>query len=568
MTSSKILGLNSAGYNTSSSLIVDGELVFATEEERLVREKRTRRFPARGIQEALKEAGLQIEDLDAVAIGWNPAINLEKFSLPQSQRARYLGEIFYSVPSYLMTLKKDNRALISQQSVTFMDGTELLIYYIKHHLAHAGTFFFSPFDQAAIMTIDAFGEEQSVLLSSGEDNKLETLWSQDFPHSLGSFYSTMTEFLGFAPQNDEWKLMGASSYGDSSRYYDKLRGLVHLNEGPGFELDLSYFNHYMFPRSQMYSPKMVDLLGIQPNGKDEPLTEAYYDLAAAAQRVMEDVYFHLLNQLHEQTKLDRLVLAGGVAANSVANGKVTKMTPFQEVFIPPVPDDSGAGLGAAYYVHHQINDQPRGYVMKSNYLGPGYSDAAIAEHLRKYVIRHTVLEDPALTAARLVASNKIVGWFQGRLEFGDRALGNRSILADPRDPSMKDKVNATVKYREPFRPFAPSILIEYLDEYFADAVPTPFMEKVFSIRAEKRGVIPAVTHVDGTGRLQTVTREQNPLYWQVIEEFRQLTGVPVMLNTSFNLKGEPIVCSPEDALRTFFSSGLDALIMGNCLVEK
>ena len=568
MTSSKILGLNSTGVSTSAALMIDGKVVFAAEEERLVREKRTRRFPIQGIREALKVGGLSFEELDAVAIGWNPAINLETFSLVQSQRARYMGEIFYSVPNYLMTLKKDNSAFLSQQILQFTDGSHLTIYYVMHHLAHASTFFFSPYERAAIMTIDAFGEKQCILFAEGQDNTLRPLWSQDFPHSLGAFYSTMTEFLGFTPQSDEWKLMGASSYGDPTRFYDKLQQLILIKEDGGFELDLRYFNHYQFPRLKRYTPHLVQHLGLEPNEPGRPLQQNYYDLAAAAQRMTEEVYFHLLNQLYDRTKLDKVVLAGGVALNSVANGKILKNTPFKDVFISPVPDDSGNSLGAAYYVYHQVKRQPRSYVMTSNYVGPGYSDGEIQECLRKFKVQHTLLERPAWTAAQLIASGRIIGWFQGRLEFGERALGNRSILADPRDVAMKDKVNQTVKYREPFRPFAPSILLERLHDYFVDATATPFMEKVFPIRPEKRHLIPAVTHVDGTGRLQTVGREQNPLYWELINAFFKLTDIPVVLNTSFNLNGEAIVCSPQDALRTFFSSGLDALILGNRLVTK
>ena len=568
MAQNVILGLNSCGYNTSSALIIDGEAVFAVEEERLIREKRTRRFPMQSVRKGLDMAGLCLEEVDAVAVAWNPAINLEAFSLPQSQRARYLGEIFYNVPNYLMALKQDNAALLSQQILDFIDGTQLKIHYVTHHLAHASTFFFSPFERAAVMTIDGWGEKQSVLFAEGEGNGLCTLWSQEFPHSLGSFYSAFTEFIGFRPDNDEWKLMGASPYGDPDRYYDKVRSVVYLRDDGGFELDLSCFNHYQFHRPLMYSPKLIELLSLRPNKRGHPLTQDYYDVAAAAQRVTEDVYFHLLNQLYERTGLDKVVLAGGVVYNSVSNGKVLKRTPFQQVFISPVPDDSGGSLGAAFYVYHQVMQQPRSCVMTSNYLGPSYDNNEIRALLEKYKIRHVILEDAARTAAESVASGKVIAWFQGRLEFGDRALGNRSILADPRDESMKDRVNATVKYREPFRPFAPAILLEYIDDYFVDAVPTPFMEKVFPIRVEKRSVVPAVTHVDGSGRLQTVSRQQNQLFWRLIDEFRKLTGVPMVLNTSFNLKGEPIVCSPEDAVRTFFSSGLDALIIGDCLVEK
>jgi carbamoyltransferase len=567
MAQNAIIGL-SIGYNTSSALLLNGDVAFAVEEERLIREKRTRKFPIRGVQEALKRSGLGLEDVDAFAVAWNPAINLEPFNLAQSMRTRYMGEFLYSVPNYLMTLKDDNSALLTQQVVEFMDQEKLNIYYVTHHLSHAATFFFSPFERAAIMSIDGFGEKDCVLFAEGKGNQLRTLWTQEFPHSLGSFYSAMTEFIGFKPDNDEWKLMGASSYGDRDRYYDKLRKTIHLKDSGGFELDLSYFNHYQFHRPLLYSPKMADLLDLQPNERDKPLTQEYYDLSAAAQRITEEVYFHLLRHLHELTGLDDVVLAGGVVYNSVANGKILQETPFKNAFIPPVPDDSGGALGAAFYMRHQVWKQPREYVMTSNYFGPGYSDDEIESQLKTLKLSYVGLDDPAQSAAELVAAGKIVGWFQGRLEFGDRALGNRSILADPRDSEMKDKVNNTVKYREPFRPFAPSALADKIDDYFIDAVPAPYMERVFPIRPEKQAEIPAVTHVDGSGRLQTVTEESNPLYWRMIDSFHKITGVPLVLNTSFNLKGEPIVCSPQDALRTFYSSGLDALVIGGFLVEK
>ena len=567
MAKDAIVGL-SIGYNTSSAVLLDGKVEFAVEEERLIRQKRTRLFPIQGVREGLRLAGLTVEDVDAFAVAWNPAINLEQFSLAQSLRSRYMGEFFYSVPNYLMTLKEDNSALLSEQIIEFMDASKLRIFYVTHHLSHAATFFFSPFERAAIMTIDGFGEKDCVLFAEGEGNQFRALWTQEFPHSLGSFYSAMTEFIGFRPDNDEWKLMGASSYGDPDRYYKQLQSTFHLKDDGGFELDLSYFNHYQFHRPLMYAPKLVELLDLQPNERNGELNQDYYDLAAAAQRATEEIYFHLLRKLHELTGLDQLVLAGGVVYNSVANGKVLQETPFKEVFIPPVPDDSGGALGAAFYMQHQIWKRPRRYVLSSNYLGPGYSNDEIRALLEKQKIRHAEIKDPAQKAAELVAAGKIVGWFQGRLEFGDRALGNRSILADPRDAGMKDKVNNTVKYREPFRPFAPSILEDQMDEYFVDAAPAPYMERVFPIRPEKHEVIPAVTHVDGTGRLQTVSKEINPLYWELIDDFRKLTGVPVVLNTSFNLKGEPIVCSPLDALRTFYSSGLDALVLGDYLIEK
>ncbi len=567
-SSRKILGISPVGFNTSCTLLVDGKVVFAVEEERLTREKRTRSFPVQGIREALKTASLRLQDLDAIAVSWNPAINLEAFNLAQSQRPRYLGELFYSVPNYLMALKEGNFAAAAEQTLHFLDEAQVRVHYVTHHLAHAAAFFVSPYEEAAIMTVDAFGEKDCVTFNKGKANKIQSLWSQEFPHSLGSFYSAITEYLGFQAQSDEWKLMGASSYGDSNRFYPKLRSLIHWKNDDGFELDLTHFNHYQFHRPSRYTPKLIQHLGIPPNRRDQPLNAEQYDLAAAAQRVTEEVYFRLLQQLHARTRSKNLVLAGGVAFNSVANGKILEQTPFRQVFIPPVPDDAGGSLGAAYHCHHQIFGQPRCHILRSNYFGPGFSNEEIRSLLRKFKINYSTHKDIARTAAKLVASDKIIGWFQGRLEFGDRALGNRSILADPRDASMKDRVNETVKYREPFRPFAPSILTEHINDYFENAVPTPFMEKVFMIREEKRKLIPAVTHVDGTGRLQTVDRKQNPLYWQLIDEFRKITGLPLVLNTSFNLKGEPMVCSPQDAVRTFFSSGLDALVMGDCLLQK
>lgn len=568
MSSLKILGLNSIGFNTSSSLIIDGKIVYAVEEERLNREKRTRKFPSLGIKESLKFSGLDMNQIDAVAISWNPAVNLEAHNSAQSASARYLGELFYSVPSSLMNLKGNVSADYSRQIIEFNGGNKLDVYYINHHISHASTFFYSPFDQASIMTADAFGEKDCVLFAEGEGNHLKQIWSQEFPHSLGGFYSTMTEFLGFQPQSDEWKLMGAAPYGNPSPFYEKLKKLVVFSKS-GFELDLSFFNFYMFHRPGRYTKKFSDYIGLPPNEKDRPLSADYYDLAAAAQKVMEDIYFHLLNQLHTVSRFkENLVLAGGVVFNSVANGKILENTPFKNVYIPPVPDDSGASLGAAFYLYNHLLGKKRGDSLSSNYLGPGFSDTEIQQTLSKYKLKYKLIDNRSLKAAELISEGKIIGWFQGRLEFGDRALGGRSILGDPRNPEMKDKVNETVKYREPFRPFAPSIIIEHMNDFFENAVPTPFMEKVFQIKKEKQKIIPAVTHVDGSGRLQTVTLEQNPLYYQLVQEFYKITGVPIVLNTSFNLKGEPMVCSIQDAVRTFFTSGLDALIIGNCLLEK
>lgn len=564
----KILGINSGGPNTAVALLIGGEVVFAVEEERLSREKQTRKFPINAVNAALAYAGIKLEDLDGVAINWNPAINLEASNTPQNQRARYMGEIYSQIPYHLMSLKADNFSFRSRQSIQFLDNSEIDIHYIPHHISHAGCFFCSPFEDAAVLTVDAFGEKHSVMFCEGRGNRLETIWSQEFPHSLGSFYSVFTEYLGFQPSSEEWKLMGASSYGNSEKFYEQLRKTVHLQNEGGFELDLTYFNHYQFYRPGMFTPKLVELLKVSPRKEGEPIGQEHYDIAAAAQKVFEEIYFHLLSHLSKKTSMNKVVISGGAALNCVANGKVLAETPFSDIFVPPVPDDSGGAMGAAYYLYNHMMSQKRDFVLTSNYLGPGFTNQEISDFLNKSGIEFDQLDDPSKTAAELIADGKIIGWFQGRLEYGDRALGNRSILADPRNPEMKKKVNATIKYREDFRPFAPSVLLENIDEYFENACSSPFMEKALRILPEKQKLIPAVTHVDGTGRLQTVSQENNCLYWNLISEFKKLTDIPMVLNTSFNLKGEPIVCSPKDAVRTFYTSGLDCLIMGNSLVKK
>jgi carbamoyltransferase len=563
-----ILGLNSSGFNTASCLLINGVPIYATEEERLIRQKRTRTFPFKGIEAALSYAGITIEDVNHVAIGWNPGINLEVYNVANSQRARFLGEFLYSVPNGLINLKQKKHVSNLRQSFEFDDGHKLNIYYVTHHMAHASSFFCSPFEEAAILTVDGFGEKQCLTFNIGDNNKIDQIFSQEFPHSLGSFYSAFTEYCGFKPQGDEWKLMGASPYGDIERFKDKLLALINFKENGGFDLDLSGFNHYQFHRSGFTNGKMEKHLGLPPNGNDVPLSQEYYDLAAAAQYVYEKIYMHLLNSLQERTGLHKVVIAGGCALNSVANGKVLEMTNFDDIYVSPVPDDSGCSIGAAYYVHHQLMNSERSYSMSNNYLGPEFTTEDIKNILNKYKISYEYVDSPEERAAIAISEGAIIGWFQGRMEFGDRALGNRSILADPRKVEMKDKVNAIIKYRESFRPFAPSILAEYADDYFENSSPTPFMEKVYKIRKEKQGIIPAVTHVDGTGRLQTVTKDQNSLYYELIKHFEKLTGVPIVLNTSFNLKGEPIVCSPEDAIRTFNTSGLDMLIIDHFIISK
>jgi len=561
-----MLGVNMSGRDSSAAVVVDGAVRFAVREERLNREKKTRRFPMLAIQACLEAAGRRLETVDRVGISWNPTLNLERFNGAQSGVARYKPEHFYAVPNHLIQLLPRETSMLAEQRLHFPAGV-LDIAYVNHHVCHAAdSFLQSPFEEAAILILDAYGEKDAVTFARGRGASIEVLDTIPFPHSLGSFYGTMTQFLGFTPDMDEWKLMGASPYGDAGRYYDALRRLFALRDGGRFEVDLSYFDYPTFTRPTMYSDKLVALLGPPRTGRDE-LEQRHYDIAAATQRVTEEVVFHLLHHLHALTGGENLCLGGGVAMNCVLNGKVAEHTPFRNVWVGSSADDGGTSVGAALFL---ASREPgfRRTPATDNYWGPGYDDAQVEDELRRYGLAYRRSDRPAREAAALIASGRIVGWFQGRVEFGERALGNRSILADPRDAAMKDRVNRAIKYREAFRPFAPSILEEHAGDFFEGAHAVPFMEKALMIRKDKQRLIPAVTHVDGTGRLQTVRRDVNPRFWELISEFHALTGVPVVMNTSFNLQGEPIVCSPKDAIRTFFSSGLDALFLGPFVLEK
>lgn len=564
---SVVLGLNAVGFNTSASLVIDGVVEFACEEERLIRSKRTRNFPAKGIQAALDFTGLSLNDVDAIAVSWNPGINMEAGVPGDNVKPRHIAEIMYSVPANLQKLLGVENSTYARSSLVY-ENRQIDVYYINHHLSHASCYFLSGFENAAILTVDAFGEKDCVTFNKGTQEGIETIYKQSFPHSLGAFYSAFTEFCGFRAQSDEWKLMGASPYGNPERYIDKLHQLFQLHDGAGFSLNLNYFDFYQFHTKHRFAKELVSHLELEPNRPGADLTMDYYDLCAGVQQCLEEIYFHLLNSLQNKTGLDNVVIAGGTALNSVANGKVLRNTGFSDIFVPPMPDDAGAGLGAALYTAKMLAPGTQFGSMTHNYLGPGFASEEIKQELEKYKIPFIKLGDPAKTAAELISEGAIIGWFQGRLEFGDRALGNRSILADPRNEEMKDLVNLTIKYRENFRPFAPAILQDKVGEYFEIDEPAPFMERVLPIRPEKRGLIPAVTHVDGSGRLQSVSREQNELFYDLIDCFYQLTKVPVVLNTSFNLKGEAMVCMPYDAIRTFYTSGLDHLIMGEYLLSK
>jgi carbamoyltransferase len=563
-----ILGVCHDVLICAAALVRDGTVVSAIAEERLDRVKQSRVFPSLAITRCLEMAGLTLSDVDEIAIAWNPGIDLETIPSGYLTR-RWRTEHLSQVPARFMQLC----GTPATDEITIRGAAQGCppITFINHYDAHIGyALLASPFERAAIAVIDGRAERQTTLLGMGRGTKVEPLVDVRFPHSLGLFYGAITELLGFKPDGDEWKVMALASYASGeNEYYPVLKSLIEVHDDGSFELALDHFEFYNFSDRRMYSDKLLRKLG-PPRKKSEPLRERHEQIAAAMQRVFEESVTSMLRSLHARTSVENLVVAGGCFMNSVYNGKIQEETPFREVFVGSAPDDSGTAVGAALWLGAQrtgVRPEP----IRHNYWGPEYSDAACLDVARRFRISTAeAVGDPSRRAAEDLVDGKIVGWFQGRMEFGQRALGNRSILIDPRRKDGKDVVNAAIKFRESFRPFAPAILLERVHEWFECKPKTrvPFMERVFQFRPEKREIVPAVVHVDGSGRLQTVDPDSSPRYHALIEEFEKLTGVPIVLNTSFNLNGEPIVCSPEDALRTFFTCALDVLYLGNVRISK
>lgn len=579
-----ILGLNAYHGDVSSVLVQDGRLIAAVEEERFRRVKHCAGFPAESIRCCLKMAGAGPSDIDYFAVSRNPKANLGRKVLFALKNRPGPGLVADRLKNSGVVINLPNR--IASELGLHIDSVRKRMHWVEHHPAHlASAFFVSPFDEAAVCAIDAFGDSVSTSGAIGRDNKLIAIRKVFFPHSIGTLYVALTQYLGFLNYGDEYKVMGLAAYGKAD-LANAIRKLIHLEPDGGFRLDLSYFKHWSGNvtmtwndgepiLARIYTEKLEELLG-PARGPDEPLNPHHEAVAASLQAVFEEVSFHVLNALYDRTKLDRLCLAGGCAMNSVLNGKVRSHTPFRDVYIQPAAGDNGSALGAAYYVWNHTLGGSRNFVMEHGYWGPEYShadvEAALDENRAEIGADCTkrVLPDQeelcAWTAAE-IADGKIVGWYQGRMEWGSRALGNRSILADPRRSDMRDVINSKIKFRERFRPFAPSILEEYLDDYFTGAVADPFMIQVYNIRHEKRPTIPAVTHADGTGRLQTVSKTSNMLFWKLIKAFHLISGVPVLLNTSFN-ENEPIVLKPQEAISCFLRTQMDVLVLGNYVLEK
>lgn len=569
-----ILGLNAYHGDAAAALVVDGELVAAAEEERFNRVKHCAGFPALAARWCVQDAGVNPADLDHVAVSRDPRANLGQ---------KLLRTIRHGASTRFLTQRLQNAARVRDVGSALAEalGVDRLparIHNVEHHQAHvASAFFVSPFEDAAILSVDGFGDFASTMLAEGHGSRFEVLERVIYPHSLGIFYTAVTQWLGFPKYGDEGKVMGLAPYGRPVHAGD-MRKLVSV-DGPLFEIGLEYFTHDKegvdmtwdegSPTiGRIYSDRLVELFG-PPRSPDEPMSELYEDVAASLQTVLEEAYLHLCRTLYERTQLTNLCLAGGVALNAVANGRILLETPFTDLYIQPAAGDSGTAVGAAFYVWNQVLGQDRGFVMEHAYTGPEFSDHEIRAAITEAGLDGERVDDETLfaTVAERVAAGDVVGWFQGRMEFGPRALGHRSIVADPRSHSMKDVLNARIKHREPFRPFAPSILAERTADWYEQAYPSPFMVLVYKTAVNKREVVPAVNHVDDTGRLQTVEARIDPRYHRLISEFERRTGVPILLNTSFN-ENEPIVMTPREALDTFKKTRMDVLAMGNWLIRR
>jgi len=578
-----ILGLNCYHPDSSACIVKDGMLLAAAEEERFLRIKHWAGFPGESIAYCLKEAGIGLEDIDYIALNRNPKANLHKkliFILSGKASLQLVTNRLLNVFKI-----KEIKDMLSEKFSVPKNKIEAKIFHIEHHRAHlASAFFVSPFENAAVISIDGFGDFTSCMVARGASNKLDILYEINFPYSLGIFYTAFTQFLGFKSFGDEYKVMGLAAYGKPS-FTDKIRKILVLGPKGSFRLNPEYFSFYKSRNSMFWNnvePKLEDVFSdklIRDFGPvrnyNEEILAFHCDIASSAQQIYEEVFFHILNYAYEITSSHNLCLAGGCALNSLANGKIFDHTPFKEIYIQPASSDGGGSLGAAYYLYNCILKQKRKFIMKDAYWGPAFNRGQIEailnknrEQLKGYAIE--IIENNSelcRKTAEFIAQGKIVGWFQGRMEWGPRALGNRSILADPRKNEMKDILNARIKKREWFRPFAPAVLLEDLGEYFEKNYPDPFMLKVYRVRQDKINIIPAVTHIDGTGRVQSVSREENPLFWQLINEFKKITGVPMFLNTSFN-ENEPIVCTPQEALDCFLRTKMDVLVLGNYLIKK
>ena len=585
-----IVGLNAFHGDSAAAALRDGILVSAVEEERFTRVKHWTGFPSQSLQVCLRDSGYKDADRDSVvfSVSRKPDRYLARKALLALSHPRSLGRSLSRIRNFSAVRSLGERI----QDVYGGRGTPPQVYKVEHHLAHiVSSFFCCPWDEAMCITVDGFGDFVSTMLAVGRGNSIEVLKRVHYPHSLGLFYTALTQYLGFPKYGDEYKVMGLAAYGDLS-FVPQIRKLVPLLGDGTFCLDLSYFSHLSEGvdmtweggeplLGKVFSRKLEKLLGPSRRTGEE-LSQKHMDVAASVQAVYEERFFSLIRATQKRTRLRKLALAGGCAMNSLANGKIFNQADIEEIYIQPAAGDAGTALGSALYVQHCVYGNDRNFVMEHACWGPGFDESRIRQAVAEAIPGSNGgsgrfgdfdvqegLDEVVLVrdTAHAIAEGQVVGWYQGRSEWGPRALGNRSILADPRRSDMKEILNLKIKRRESFRPFAPSILEEKVADWFSISYPDPFMAKVYPFRSEKREVLPAVTHVDGTGRLQTVSKEIHPLYWGLIKEFERLTGVPVILNTSFN-ENEPIVNTPEEALDCFLRTKMDRIVLGRTVVKR
>ena len=557
-----VLGLSCHYHDSAACLMADGKVVAAAQEERFNRDKHCSDFPTRAINYCIEAGGITFDDLDHVVFYEKPYLKLARVvvehlrSFPHS-----LGSFVKGMPDWLADRLAIPLVLDKELGYT---GSVL---FVKHHHSHAASaFLVSPFEEAAILTADGVGEFACLTACMGRGNRIEVLREQHYPNSVGLLYSALTTFLGFRANGGEGKLMGLAAYGEP-RYMEELRSIVQVQEDGSFRLDERYFG---FNRGkQMYSRRIMDLLG-EPRAPESEFEDRHRDVAASVQQLTEEILIGMAWRLHEDTGSTNLCLAGGVFLNCLTNHKLLEHTPFERVFVQPAAGDAGGALGAAALVQHSVLDVPRTEPLRHVYLGPSFSPSVVRRTLANTGLHFDEVHSDELLprVARLLADDKVVGWFQGRMEFGPRALGNRSILGNPCSPRMQDILNERIKKRESFRPFAPAVLEERANDYFELLDESPFMLLAPQVKPEFRDTLPAVTHVDGTARVQAVQKATNPRLWSLIEQFEGITGVPMVVNTSFNQRGEPIVCTPEDAVDCFQRSDMDAMAIEGFLVER
>jgi carbamoyltransferase len=566
-----ILGLNHGETHASAAITRNGSTIAGAAEERFNRQKRSRDFPRKAIEFCLKFAGVELKQCDYIAQAWNPGAGWHKYNPLISRHRIRREDNFYSIPDNLFNITK--RRPGDWTLMSFPKETGLPpIYHIQHHRTHAAAaFFLSPYEEAAILTCDWRGEFETTSLNVGTGNTITLLGTQNIPDSLGMFYATYTELLGYEADNDEWKVMALSAFDvECTDLAKKIRSTIKLLDHGRFEMDPTYYKGAILDQPKLYTDKLATLLGGKEGRSGNEPEDWHYCVAKAMQTVAEEIAAHMLTYLHKKTRLSNLVLGGGFFMNCVFNGKVPQLTPFKNVYVNYAPGDLGNSVGAALYVSHCLFDEERNFSHNSSAIGPEYSDAQIEAALRRRKIGYNKVPRMQKKIADLLAAGHIVAVMSGRMEFGERALGNRSILADPRDAKMKDRINAMIKYRESYRPFAPAVIEEKAHVYFDVPVgyESNYMERVVPVKPEHRKKLPAITHLDGSARLQTVSKEHNPFFYAILSEFGKLTSYPVLLNTSFNINGEPIVLSPDDVLNTFFNSGLEVLAIGSFLVMK